>query len=210
MDIILSLGTIVLVMILGWITPGPNMFAVMAASLEHGRKHGIATGIGLSLGAFVWAGLAVLGVSILFELFPKAITILKLLGAAYLVWLGLKSIKSAKSHSAGAELSLPDPLPLKKSLYSGVAVSLTNPKAALFFGSVMTAFIPPTAANWYLCLVVILCGVLALLLHSVTATVFSTKTAMRFFNQFRNVISYVFGTVFISLGCSIAFSELRR
>ena len=210
MEIILSLGTITLVMVLGWITPGPNMFAVMASSLEHGRKHGVATGIGLSCGAFIWAGLAVLGVSILFDLFPKAITVLKLLGAAYLVWLGIKSVKSAQQNGNGDEFVSGEALPLSKSILSGLAVSLTNPKAALFFGSVMTAFIPATAANWYLCLVVFLCGILAVILHSVTATVFSTKTAVRFFKRFRSTISHIFGAVFITLGCSIAFAELRK
>ncbi|KQI67620.1 hypothetical protein AN189_13840 [Loktanella sp. 3ANDIMAR09] len=210
MGFVLSLGTIILVNVAAWITPGPNMLAVMTASLTLGRKHGLATGFGLACGALIWSIFAVLGVAILFDLFPRAVIALKLAGAAYLIWLGFKSINAARKQNDAMSLTEAPDRTIKQSFTSGFVVSMTNPKAALFFGSVMTAFIPTTASNWFLALVVFICGLLAVVLHSITATVFSTKIAMRVFHRFQTAISYTFGAIFVGLGGSIAYAALRR
>ncbi|VVT00644.1 conserved membrane hypothetical protein [Roseovarius sp. EC-HK134] len=210
MDLVLSLGTIILVNVAAWITPGPNMLAVMTASLTLGRRHGLATGFGLACGALVWSIFAVLGVAILFDLFPRAVIALKLAGATYLVWLGIKCINAARKQDNAMGLTEAPDRAIRQSFKSGFVVSMTNPKAALFFGSVMTAFIPATASNWFLALVVVICGLLAVVLHSITATVFSTSVAMRVFHRFQTAISYAFGAIFIGLGGSIAYAALRR
>ena len=210
MELVFSLGTIVLVNVLAWITPGPNMFAVMAASLTHGRQHGLATGLGLACGALLWSVFAVLGVAILFDLLPRAVVGLKLAGAAYLVWLGIKSIRSAKNQNGDISIARASDLALTRSFRTGLIVSMTNPKAALFFGSVMAAFIPATATAWFLSLVVAICGLLAAVLHSITATLFSTRLAMRFFARFQKAISCTFGAIFVTMGGSIAYAALRR
>ena len=210
MDLALSLGTIIAMNIAAWLAPGPNMLAVMTASLTLGRTHGLATGFGLACGALIWAILAVLGVAVLFDLFPKAVIAIKLAGAGYLVWLGLKSIRAARKHNDTISLPKAHERALKQSFQSGFIVSMTNPKAALFFGSVMTAFIPATASNWFLAVVVAICGLLAVVLHSITATVFSTNAAVEVFRRFQTAISYAFGVTFVGLGGSIAYAALRR
>ena len=210
MELTTAAGGIILVNVLAWITPGPNMLAVMAASLEHGRRHGIATGFGLAGGAFVWALLSVLGVAVLFDLFPNAVLALKLLGALYLVWLGLRSLKSVVAAGEGIALPAPPERRLAQSLRSGFLVSMTNPKAALFFGSVMTACIPSAAPDWFLAFVVVLCGLLAMALHAVTATAFSTTLAIRVFAKSKRLIAAVFGVLFVGLGGAVAYAALRR
>lgn len=210
MDLVVSFVNIVLVNVLAWITPGPNMFAVIAVSLQYGRRHGISTGLGLACGAFVWATFAILGVAILFQLFPRAVLTLKLAGAGYLIWLGLKSLKGGFDQSGGLDFKPTQVHRLRKSFFTGLTVSMTNPKAALFFGSVMTAFIPATAPGWYLGLIVVLCGLLAVAFHSVTATLFSARMAINLFERFRSLISLVFGAVFIAFGGSIVYAVLRR
>lgn len=210
MDLALSLGTIILVNVAAWITPGPNMLAVMTASLTLGRSHGLATGFGLACGALIWSICAVLGVALLFDLFPRAVIALKLAGAIYLIWLGIRSIRVAVKQSDDMSLSKTHEKALRQSFKSGFIVSMTNPKAALFFGSVMTAFIPVAASNWFLTVVVAICGLLAVILHSITATVFSTTAAIRLFRRFQTSISYAFGAIFIGLGGSIAYAALRR
>jgi len=210
MDLLIALGTIVLVNVAAWITPGPNMLAVVSASLTLGRRHGVATGIGLALGALIWSICAVLGVAVLFDMFPRAVFALKLIGAGYLVWLGAKSIKAATETSNSISLASTNNRALRQSFRTGFLVSITNPKAALFFGSVMTAFIPASASSWFLTLVVAICGLLAVILHSITATVFSTNVAVGVFQRFQSTISYTIGAVFIGLGGSIAYAALRR
>lgn len=210
MEFVAPIGTIILINIAAWIAPGPNMFAVMAASLTRGRRHGIATGVGLACAALIWSVLAVLGVAVLFDLFPNAVMTLKLAGAGYLAWLGFKSIKSARLQGKIETRSDAGKVALPYSFRVGFTVGITNPKAALFFGSVMTAFIPAGAPDWFLAIVVAICGLLAVFLHSITATLFSTQLAVRLFTRFRRTISYVFGAVFIALGGSIAYAAVRR
>ncbi len=210
MELMFSIGTIILVSILAWITPGPNMFAVITSSLKHGRQHGLVTGLGLACGALIWATLALLGVAILFDLFPTAVLFLKLSGAAYLVWLGINSIKNARKRSNTLDLESPHIPTWKKAFSMGFTVSMTNPKAALFYGSVMATFVPVTAPNWFFVLVVVISGMLAVILHSITATLFSTDIAIQFFDRFKHAISYVFGAIFITLGSFIAYDALRR
>ena len=93
-DIAVSLATIALVNVLSWLTPGPNMLAVISASVSNGRRAGLMTGLGLNAGGLVWACMAVMGVTSLFELFPQFILWFKLAGAAYLLWLGFRAIQA--------------------------------------------------------------------------------------------------------------------
>ena len=210
MDSISALGAIVLVNVIAWLTPGPNMIAVASASLEHGRKHGIATGLGLACAAFVWAVFAVLGVAVLFDLFPSAVLFLKLAGAFYLIWLGVKSLKTGLAKANDVALSVRQMRSIASSFRSGFVISMTNPKAALFFGSIMTTFIPEEAPISFLILIILLSGMLGVVLHSITATIFSTRPAMRLFASWKRRISAVIGAAFIGLGTSVAVSALRR
>jgi len=210
MDLIAALGAIVLVNVIAWLTPGPNMIAVASASLEHGRKHGIATGLGLACAAFVWALFAVLGVAVLFELFPTAVLFLKLAGAVYLIWLGVRNLKTGLAKENDVALSVQQIRSVASSFRSGFIISMTNPKAALFFGSIMTTFIPEAAPISFLILIILLSGMLGVVLHTVTAMVFSTHPAMRLFASWKRRISAVIGAAFIGLGTSVAVSALRR
>jgi threonine/homoserine/homoserine lactone efflux protein len=212
-DTLVSVAAIVAVNFAAWITPGPNMIAVISAAVTAGRRAGLATGMGLALGAVIWAGLALAGVTVLFEIFPNVALTLRLLGAAYLFWLGLKALQAAVADDCNA-LHPTGPLAgqdvLKGAFLTGLSVSLTNPKAALFFGSILTAFVPPAATDVYLVGVVALCGLLAVCFHSTTAFVFSTPFAIQKFNAARRRITAGFGMVISGLGLAVAYDALKR
>ena len=221
MDLLVTLSLIVFVNLVGWITPGPNMFAVISAALTGGRRNGVMTGLGLSTGAVIWTLLAVLGVATLFELFPAFVFWLRMAGATYLIWLGLKALRSAWDVGSDVATERPDfdaAAPsaeknhrgLRQAYLTGLLVSLTNPKAAFFFGSILTAFVPATASPALLAGIVLLCGALAVICHSVTATVFSTKIIARGFQRARRAITAAFGFVFAGLGLGVAYDAVRR
>ncbi|MEX0320412.1 MAG: LysE family translocator [Ruegeria sp.] len=195
--------------VLAWITPGPNMIAVISASLSGGLRAGLATAAGLALASVIWAALAVLGVSVLFELFPWAVQALRLAGAAYLLWLGVRSLRSALQDTP---LDAPDRAHLsgRKAFRRGLLVSMGNPKAALFYGSILTAFVPAHASAPVLTGVVVVCGVLAMLLHTITATLFSTPQAMAAFARGRRAIDALLGLILTGLGGVVIWSVLRR
>lgn len=210
MDLLATFASIVLVNLIAWITPGPNMVAVVTASLTRGRRAGLFTGLGLSAGATVWACLAMLGVAALFELFPNAVLALRLAGACYLGWLGLKSLRAALGADAGRPAAPDRTGRPGRAFRTGLLVSLTNPKAALFFGSVLTAFVPADASAGQLAGIVALCAALAVACHSITATVFSTDGVTRFFERSRRGITALFGLAFAGLGAAVAWDSVRR
>lgn len=212
-DTLVSVAAIIAVNFAAWITPGPNMIAVISAAVSAGRRAGLATGLGLALGAVIWAGLALAGVTVLFEIFPDVALALRLLGAAYLFWLGLRALRASVANDCSAmnpKGALVGQGVLQGAFLTGLSVSLTNPKAALFFGSILTAFVPPAATDAYLVGVVALCGLLAVCFHSTTAFVFSTPFAIQRFNASRRRITAGFGMVFSGLGLAVAYDALKR
>ena len=116
------------------VTPGPGIFYVAVRTLAGGRGVGLASSIGLGLGGLVHVTAGAIGVSALVMASAEAFTMLKFLGAAYLVWLGLKAWREARA-------LLPTDVRMTGSRHAfreGVIVEALNPKTAAFF----LAFIP--------------------------------------------------------------------
>ncbi|NBJ10602.1 LysE family translocator [Microvirga arsenatis] len=116
------------------ITPGPGLFYVTARTLAGGRREGIASSCGTAIGGLVHVLAGAFGVSALVMASAEAFTLLKLFGAAYLVWLGFKTIREAKAEAL-TDVSASGPW---RAFRDGVLVEALNPKTAAFF----LAFIP--------------------------------------------------------------------
>jgi threonine/homoserine/homoserine lactone efflux protein len=130
------------------ITPGPGIFYVAARSLAGGRAEGIASSFGTALGGLVHVVAGALGVSALVLASAELFTALKLLGAAYLVWLGLRTIMDAR-RSAGPDnlaggISAPA-MGTRRAFREGVVVEALNPKTAAFFLAFIPQFLDPSA-----------------------------------------------------------------
>jgi len=130
------------------ITPGPGIFYVAARSLAGGRAEGIASSFGTALGGLVHVVAGALGVSALVLASAELFTALKLFGAAYLVWLGLRTIMDAR-RSAGPDnlaegISAPA-MGMRRAFREGVVVEALNPKTAAFFLAFIPQFLDPSA-----------------------------------------------------------------
>jgi len=120
-------------------TPGPDNLMVLSVGMSQGRKPGIAFGLGCALGCLSHTVLAVVGVSALVASSPTAFTLLKWVGGAYLVWLGLQALRHAGAvridATSGAATSL------KKLFLKGLFANAINPKVVLFFLSFLPQFV---------------------------------------------------------------------
>lgn len=116
------------------VTPGPGLFYVTARTLAGGRREGIASSCGTAIGGLVHVLAGAFGVSALVMASAEAFTLLKLFGAAYLVWLGFKTLREAKAEAL-TDVSASGPW---RAFRDGVLVEALNPKTAAFF----LAFIP--------------------------------------------------------------------
>jgi len=128
------------------VTPGPGIFYVAARSLAGGRAEGIASSFGTALGGLVHVVAGALGVSAIVLASTELFMVLKLLGAAYLVWLGLRTIMDAR-RSTGPDMggvSAPA-MGTRRAFREGVVVEALNPKTAAFFLAFIPQFLDPSA-----------------------------------------------------------------
>jgi threonine/homoserine/homoserine lactone efflux protein len=122
------------------ITPGPGIFYVLARSLRGGRTEGIASSFGTAIGGFVHVLAAALGVSAMLATSAVAFTLVKYVGAAYLVYLGLRTLLAKDDpdlHLAFTETNT------RRAFYQGITTEVLNPKTALFFLAFIPQFINP-------------------------------------------------------------------
>jgi len=207
MDLGAILLAVTLVNLAGWASPGPNMAAVASVATGQGWRKGATVGLGVASAGLIWAVLAMLGVSGLFQALPALFLSLKLAGGAYLIWLGLRRVQATTGAIA---LKAPRRLSGLQAFRLGCLVMLTNPKAVLFYGAVLAAIVPQDAPFWLMGLIIAWSQLMGAVLHGATAAAFSTRFATRAQGRAGLWIDRGFGGVFIALGAGVLWQSLRR
>jgi threonine/homoserine/homoserine lactone efflux protein len=182
-------------------TPGQDTALTIRNALAGGRRSGVATALGVALGQAVWTIAAAVGLVAVLRASQPAFTALRLVGAAYLVYLGLQSLVAAarrrrNHHSTAAARSTPG-----GSLRQGLLSNLANPKMAVFFTSLLPQF--GTAFATLLAL-----GLLFSLLTGVWLAAYAVAAArargLLERERIRRSIDAVTGTVLVALGLRVA------
>jgi threonine/homoserine/homoserine lactone efflux protein len=131
------------------IIPGLDTAMVLRSAITHGPKQGFATALGVNTGALIWGAGAAVGVSALLTASTVAYTVLRIAGALYMVWFGLRLLRQAFL-DRGPE-SRPPPAPIAASTFRswlrGLMTNLLNPKIGAFYVAVLPQFIPPHAPH---------------------------------------------------------------
>jgi len=200
------------------LSPGPANFYVMARTIAQGTSAGLSAVAGLAVGGLLHVIAAVLGLSILFSYSPLAYTLLKLIGASYLIYLGLgyfgirfsqkKDKLSGKAKEATQE-NLVD-LKMKRIFIQSVIIEASNPKTALFFLALLPQFVVPEAgpaAPQFLLLGLIV--TLSAIPCDLFVTFFSDRAAslIRGNQKFRHNLNRISGTILITLGAYVLLAE---
>lgn len=127
------------------ITPGADTMLVLRNALRGGRADGFRTSVGVCSGLFVHATFSALGISIILARSATAFGVVKLVGAAYLVWLGVQSLRRARHR--GATVVVPEPgvrrVTVGRSFLEGFLNNILNPKVAIFYLAFLPQFIGP-------------------------------------------------------------------
>ena len=141
----------------GWLlnlTPGPDVFYILSNGLRGGWRAGVVAALGITAGCFVHIFAAAVGVSALITASATAFTVLKWLGAAYLVWVGVQMLRSPKPMDAPGSIAASEesisagsPKSLKKVFLQGFWTNALNPKVALFFLAFLPQFITPGSTH---------------------------------------------------------------
>ncbi len=189
------------------ITPGPDTALVIRNTLRAGRRSGVLAAAGICSGVVVWSALAGLGVTGLLTVSRRAYDVLRLAGAAYLIFLGLRSL-FAKRFDDDDELLNSVRSGGVTAFNTGVLNNLLNPKVGVFYISVLPQFIPAGASVFPFTL---LLGTIHALQGMVWLTfiAWAVTKAGRFVRQpkVRRRLEAISGLVLVGLGLRVAFDR---
>jgi threonine/homoserine/homoserine lactone efflux protein len=188
------------------ITPGADMAMVARSVFTGGRRDAFATTLGISAGCLVWAFASAIGVAAVLAASRTAYDALRLVGAAYLVWLGVQSLLAAR-RGAGAE---PAPVTGRggrraSPFRQGLLTNLFNPKIAVFYSTFLPQFIAP--GDPVVALSLALAGVhiaFGLAWLSLYAWLLDRAVAAFKGSRLRRALDAVTGTVLVGLGLRLA------
>jgi threonine/homoserine/homoserine lactone efflux protein len=191
------------------VVPGPAVLYIVAQSVYQGRRAGVVSALGVASGGLVHVLAAVVGLSAVLAASATAFTVVKVAGAAYLVYLGLRVLFR---DPAGAEIGGRGPEPtLRKTYGRGVIVNVLNPKTALFFLAFLPQFVDPDAAARPQ-LAVLGAMFVAIALTSDVLWALAAGAAGEVLRRSRRFLAlqrWVSGLVFIGLGVSALFAGHR-
>lgn len=204
-----NLVTFILAAIIVVITPGIDTIMVLTRSISQGKTAGLYSAIGVSLGLLVHTCAATFGLSLILAKSAFAYSLIKYLGAAYLIYIGYKSL-TAKTPQTEITSAQAKPARNSKILFTAFLSDVLNPKIAIFFLAFLPQFISPSAIDHpmpYLLLGTIIflitlvwCTMLALL-GSRVATLFNRN------KKAEAIMNKTTGIVFILLGLKVALSR---
>lgn len=184
--------------------PGPSVLYVITRSVEQGRRAGLASVLGVELASLVHTTAAALGLSAVLLTSALAFSVVKYVGAAYLIYLGLRTLlRQEKSN----QISVQVPKSFSQLFTQGFLVNLLNPKTALFFYAFLPQFVDP--ARGAVVEQIFLFGALFVLLASCTDSLYALLSSMvgnilTRNRHIRQVQRYVTGSVYIVLGITTA------
>lgn len=184
------------VLLLSVASPGPN-FVIVTSTAAVSRRAGVATGVGLACASGSWALIAVAGLGLILSHVAWFDDALRVIGAVYLMWFGVKMILTARR-----------PLPVEDKVVTsdwtaaknGYVVSMTNPKSIAFYGSVFALLVPAHAPMWFGALVVGLAVGISCVWYCSMALLASHPVVSRILVRRKAVLDMVAGVVLVALG----------
>jgi threonine/homoserine/homoserine lactone efflux protein len=191
------------------VVPGPSVLYIVTQSVSYGRRAGLASVAGITTGTFVHVAAASIGLSALLASSALAFNVVKYLGAAYLIVVGIRRLAGLEPDTAGG-------VPAARShasLYrQGIVVNTLNPKTALFFLAFLPQFISEHGAAWAQILVLgLIFACLGAMSDGCWALVAGTLgERLRRSTRFPKIQRYVSGSVFVGLGAVAALSAPAR
>ena len=192
------------------VTPGPAVLYIVARSIDQGRVAGVVSVLGIGLGTMFHVLAATLGISALLVSSAPAFNVVKYLGAAYLIYLGIRKLTERDSYAVIFEA---EPQPLSRAFSQGVIVNILNPKLALFFFAFLPQFVDPARgpAAWQTFLLGALFVVMGIFSDSAYALLAGTAGSwLKKSRGFLRGQRYFSGGAYLALGVAAAVSGSRK
>ncbi|MBW2488550.1 MAG: LysE family translocator [Deltaproteobacteria bacterium] len=192
------------------LTPGPAVLYIVARSLDQGRLAGFVSVLSIEVGNFVHVLAATLGLSAILVSSALAFSVVKYLGAAYLIYLGVRRLFARETVHQPSTFQRQS---LRRIFRQGVLVAILNPKTALFFFAFLPQFVDASKSSITLQLLTLGClfVIMAIVTDSLYALLAGTFGQwLKGTRSFLRIERYLVGTVYIALGVMAAFTDNKR
>ncbi|OPY04531.1 MAG: Threonine efflux protein [Syntrophorhabdus sp. PtaB.Bin184] len=203
------IGTIAFVHLLGAMSPGPDLAMSVRNSLTYSRRTGIFTAIGFGLGVAVHVAYCIAGIAVVIARSILVFSTIKYLGAAYLLYIGIRSVVSRQSGMEADAVRKKEDISPVRAVRMGFLTNILNPKATLFFLGLFTVVISPASPPPRSVLVIagLVMVMDTMLWFSFVALFLNQRHVRSFFERFQRYFNRVFGGLLILLSIKIAFSR---
>jgi threonine efflux protein len=182
--------------LLAAMSPGPNFVLVTQTAIQQSSRRAMAVVAGFVVSNVTWCIAVVLGLSALFRAVPWLYGAIRVCGGAYLIWLGISAWRTngKGSPDAGRRTQA------TSSFVRGLLTTFTNPKSAVYFGSVFTLFMKPGTPLWVQMAAMAIVVVDSILWYGAVALLFSHGAVRRRYTSMRHWIDRMAGAVMIAFG----------
>ncbi len=187
------------------IVPGPTVTLIIANSLRHGTRAGLLNIAGTQLGLAVMIGIVLAGLASLIEAMGWWFNVVRLAGAAYLVWLGIKLLRSSGSLAAAQQA----PKPRVGFFLQGFLVVMSNPKALILFGALFPQFIDPSGNYVDQVLLMGITAMATALVFDSAYAILTGKASALLSQRRARLVSQASGLCLIGGGAWLAFTRSR-
>lgn len=199
-----TLSTFVAVVLGLFVIPGPAVLLVLSRTVQGGRKAGILTGLGIATGDFVHTLFAAVGLSALLMTSALAFNVVKYVGAAYLVYLGIRAFREKPADISLSKVASVTPV---KAFVQAIPAEVLNPKTALFFLAFMPQFVHPERGSVFVQFTTL--GLIFVVMSSIYTSLIAIS--IRPLGRFLKRVSWlaqwqgkILGTIFVTLGLKVA------
>lgn len=193
------------IVVLAAMSPGPDFFLVMRNAATSGWRAGVACSLGVGLGVFGWAVAIAVGIASVLTASAVAFTVVKVIGAVYLMFLGVKALLAARSGRYGAiDGGKPRVGGLGAAFGQGLLGNLLNPKCAFLYLAVMAQFLPQDASIGQTLLLATLAALGTVAWYVVLSVIVGSLRRLLTRARVRRALDALMGTVLVGLGVRVA------
>jgi RhtB (resistance to homoserine/threonine) family protein len=189
------------------VSPGPNFLVVSRLALSRSRRSAIGATVGITVGSLIYAALTMFGLSVLILRFAWLGDTIRIVGGAYLVWLGIQAWRARPENlNPAAAKEVQDVTSLLHGLRVGFLTEITNPKGIAFFLGLFAAAIPETTPLWAKLAVLSAGGMIEFGWYTAVSFALSSGPMLAGYLKVRRTVDRVLGTLLIALGLKVALN----
>jgi len=198
---------VVVIHFLALVSPGPDFIMTSRNSMVYSRRTGVYSSLGLALGMAVHVTYCLLGIGLIISRSILLFSVLKYLGAAYLIYIGWKSLRAQPVRATGDGIVRERNLPAGEAIKMGFLTNVLNPKATLFMFGLFTQVIRPDTPLMLQVLYGAEMSLMTFLWFSFVASVLSVSLIRLRFSSVQHIFERFFGGLLILLGMRVALEK---